>query len=67
MSMTARYHARLWAEGKAATEIAARIEELEALPAWPGFEFDDIRVNHMRRTEITTLREILASLTAGDA
>lgn len=59
MSMSARYHARVWAEGKSAREIAARIDALRAEPRWIGAEFDDARVRHMLQTEIDTLSDIL--------
>lgn len=62
MSMATRYHTRLWAEGKSAAEISARITELQTAPEWKGVEFDDVRVRHMRQTEIDTLTELLATV-----
>lgn len=61
MSDSARYHAREWAVNKTPEQIRARVLELEAMPRWKGVEFDDIRVNHMTRTEIDTLLDILGT------
>jgi len=59
MSMSAQYHAIQWSLDKTAEQIAARVAELEALPSHRGIEFDDTRVNHMRQTEIDTLRGLI--------
>jgi hypothetical protein len=62
--MSARYHARLWAEGKTAEQVAERIAALRAAPEWKGVEFDDVRVRHMTQTEIDTLSDVLKGMTA---
>lgn len=59
MSMSARYHAKQWANGKTANEIRAEIARLEAMPRHQGIEFDDDRVRHMHATTIETLRQLL--------
>lgn len=62
MSMSAQYHAREWAKGKTAAAITQRIAALKAAPEWQGVEFDDVRVRHMRQTEIDTLTAIVADM-----
>lgn len=64
MSMSAKYHAKLWAEGKSDADVAARIAALRSAPKWHGVEFDDDRVRHMHQTEIETLSALLAERSA---
>lgn len=58
MSLNAIYHTEMWAKGKRVDDLLVRAAYLEALPSWKGFEFDDARYRHMRRTEIDTLRKL---------
>lgn len=60
MSDSARYHARMDAEGKTIAELREMIARAEAAPEWRGVEFDDARVRHKARTRLETLREVLA-------
>lgn len=59
MSMSAKYHARLWATNKTQDQIVAEIARLQAMPSVKGMEFDDHRVTHMHQTFIETLRSLI--------
>jgi anthranilate phosphoribosyltransferase len=61
MSQNAAYHAKLDAESLSTEALAAKIRSLQTVPPHSGVEFDDVRVNHMHQTRISTLREVLAS------